>query len=164
CVAANARVTHRGSNRTLTYGQLTTKAAAMTPPALDSVPLKAQSDFKIVGQAKGGYDNRRIVTGQPTFGIDFTLPGMLYAVYEKSPALGATVQSANISEVKPLPGVRHVLVVEGTTDTRGLMPGVAIVADSWWQAKTAREKLQVTWASHPTAEQRSGGVAARRPH
>jgi isoquinoline 1-oxidoreductase beta subunit len=161
CAAANARVTHRGSNRTLTYGQLTAKAAAMMPPALDSVPLKPQSDFKIVGQAKGGYDNRRIVTGQPTFGIDFTLPGMLWAVYEKSPVFGAKVQSANIAEVKALPGVRHVLVVEGTTDTRGLMPGVAIVADSWWQAKTAREKLQVTWASHPTSEQSSEGFAAR---
>ena len=161
CVAANATVSHRASNRSLTYGQLTAKAVTLTPPDLASVPLKPQSAFTIVGQPKGGYDNARIVTGQPTFGIDFTLPGMLWAVYEKSPVFGAKVASANVDAIKAMPGVRHVLVIEGTTDLRGLMPGVAIVADSYWQARTARQKLQVTWADSPTAQQSSEGYAAR---
>jgi len=160
CVAADARITHRPTNRTVTYGEIAGRAAALTPPDLQSVPLKAQSAHVIVGQPKGGVDNRRIVTGQPTFGIDFTLPGMLYAVYEKSPVFGAKVVRANVDEIKAMPGVRHVLIVEGTTDLRGLLPGVAIVADSWWQARTARQKLQVTWQDHPTARQSSEAWAA----
>ncbi len=162
CVAANARVTHRPSNRTLTYGQLAAKAATLTPPDLQSVPLKPISAHTIVGQPNiGGVDNKRIVTGQPTYGIDFTLPGMLFAVYEKSPVFAAKVVRANVDEIKAMPGVRHVLIVEGTADLRGLLPGVAIVADTWWQARTARQKLQVTWENHPTAQQSSEGYAAQ---
>ena len=87
CVAANTRVTHRASNRTLTYGQLAAKVATLTPPDLQSVRLKPQAEHKIVGTAIGGYDNPRIVTGQPTYGIDFTLPGMLYRSEEHTSEL-----------------------------------------------------------------------------
>ncbi|MBI4888616.1 MAG: xanthine dehydrogenase family protein molybdopterin-binding subunit [Acidobacteria bacterium] len=159
CYAASGSVHHRPSGRTMTYGQLAATAATLTPPDMNSVPLKPASSFGIIGQAKGGVDNRNIVTGRPTFGIDFTLPGMLYAVYEKCPVYGGTVVSANLDEVKALPGVRHAFVVAGTTDTRGLMPGVAIVADSWWQAQSARRKLRVTWNEGPTASQSSEGFA-----
>ena len=161
CSASAGTVSHRATNRSLTYGQLATKAATLTPPDMATVPLKSASSFTIVGHSKGGVDNGRIVTGQPTFGIDFTLPGMLYAVYEKCPVYGGKVVSANIDAVKALPGVRHVLVVEGTTDTRGLMPGVAIVADNWWQAQSARRTLKVVWNEGPTASQSSEGFARR---
>jgi isoquinoline 1-oxidoreductase subunit beta len=159
CVAAAGRVSHRATNRSLTYGELATRAAALTPPDMATVRLKAAADFSIVGHAKGGVDNADIVTGRPTFGIDFTLPGMLWAVYEKCPVYGGTVVNANLDAVKALPGVRHVLVIKGTTDTRGLMPGVAIVADSWWQAQSARGKLQVTWNEGPFAQESSEGFA-----
>ena len=156
-VATNASVTHRASNRTLTYGQLATAAAAIAPPDLQSVTLKNAADFTIVGQRRGGVDNAKIVTGQPAFGIDFTLPGMLFAVYEKAPVFGAKALSANLDIVKGQPGVRHAFIVAGTTDTRGLMPGVAIVADTWWQAQSARRRLQVQWEQHPTSQQSSDG-------
>ena len=145
----------------MTYGQLAATAATLTPPDMASVPLKPAARFEVIGKPKGGVDNRAIVTGQPTFGIDFTLPGMLYAVYEKCPVFGGTVVSANLDEVRKQPGVRHAFVVKGTTDTRGLMPGVAIVADSWWQAQSARRRLQVTWNEGPTAQQ-STELFARR--
>ena len=69
--------------------------------------------------------------GKPIFSIDFTLPGMLYAVYQKAPVFGAKVATANLDDIKKLPGVRHAFVLEGGTDLQQLLPGVAIVADSW---------------------------------
>jgi isoquinoline 1-oxidoreductase beta subunit len=145
----------------MTYGQLATKAATLTPPDMATLPFKPAAEFKIIGQPLPGVDNPKIVKGQPTYGIDFTLPGMLYAVYEKCPVYGGTLVTANVDEVKALPGVRHVLVVKGTTDTRGLMPGVAIVADNWWQAQTARKSLKVTWNEGRFAQESSEGFARR---
>ena len=161
CYAEKTAVHHRPSGRSMTYGQLAATAATLTPPDMATVPLKAATAFAVVGQPNQGVDNLAIVTGKPTFGIDLTLPGMLFAVYEKCPVYGGTVVRANLEEIKALPGVRHAFVVEGTTDTRGLMPGVAIVADSWWQAQTARRRLQVTWNEGPTAQQSSEGFARR---
>jgi isoquinoline 1-oxidoreductase beta subunit len=158
---ASGRVVHTATNRTLTYGALASRAATMTPPDMTKVKLKAASDYKIIGKHTSGVDNKRIVTGQPTFGIDFTMPGMLWAVYEKAPVYGAKVATANVDAIKALPGVRHVFVMDGTTELTGLMPGVAIVADSFYQAKTARDKLQVSWADHPTAQQSSEGFLKR---
>jgi isoquinoline 1-oxidoreductase beta subunit len=155
CYASAGTVIHRPTDRTLTYGALASRAATMTPPDMTKVQLKPASEYKIIGKQTGGVDNRKIVTGQPAFGIDFTLPGMLFAVYEKSPIFGARVATHNLDAIKTMSGVRHAFVVEGTTDLVGLMPGVAIVADTWWQAKTARDKLQVTWQEHPTAQQSS---------
>jgi isoquinoline 1-oxidoreductase beta subunit len=159
CYASGAAVHHRPTGRSMTYGQLAATAATLTPPAMDTVPLKAAADFTIIGQPKPGVDNLAIVTGVPAFGIDFTLPGMLSAVYEKCPVYGGTVVSANLDEVRALPGVRHAFAVQGTTDTRGLMPGVAIVADTWWQAQRARRSLQVTWNEGPTAHQSTDDFA-----
>jgi isoquinoline 1-oxidoreductase beta subunit len=83
CVAADGRVSHRATGRTQAYGALASRAATMTPPDLQSVRLRPASEYKIIGKFTGGVDNARIVTGQPTFGIDFTLPNMLWAVYDK---------------------------------------------------------------------------------
>ncbi|MBI4486396.1 MAG: xanthine dehydrogenase family protein molybdopterin-binding subunit, partial [Acidobacteria bacterium] len=159
CRASAGTIVHQPSGRSLTYGQLASAAAKLAPPDMASVALKPASQFRIIGQPKGGVDNAAIVTGKPAFGIDFTLPGMLSAVYEKCPVFGGKVVSANLDEIKALPGVRHAIVVEGTTDLRGLMPGVAIVADNWWQAQSARRQLKVTWDEGQTKQQSSEGFA-----
>ena len=161
CRTASGAVLHTASKRSLAYGKLLAKAATLTPPALETVPLKDSKDFKIIGTRVPGVDNRAIVTGRPLYGIDFTLPGMLHATFVKCPVFAGKVGSANLDQVKSQPGVRHAFVIEGVTALDGLHGGVAILADSWWAARSARETLQVTWNEGATAEQSSAGFAQR---
>jgi isoquinoline 1-oxidoreductase beta subunit len=154
CATDQGAVVHAASKRRATYGQLATKAATLTPPA--NAPLKDPKDFKLIGTRVPGVDNQKIVTGAPLFGIDVKLPGMLYATYTKCPVFGGTVVSANLDEVKKLPGVRDAFVLDGI---QGLTPGVAIVADSTWNAFSAGESLQVKWNEGPVASQSSVEMA-----
>ena len=161
CTTASGVVTHRGSNRRLTYGELVDRAATVPPPALETVTLKDPKDFRIIGTRVPGVDNFRIVTGKPLYGIDVTMPGMLYAVFEKCPVFGGKVATANVEEISKLPGIRHAFVVAGTDNLNGLVGGVAIVGDTWWAARSARTRLKVTWNEGPTATQSSAGFIAQ---
>lgn len=153
CVAADSAVHHRPTGRQLGYGQLVEKASGISVPDAGKVRLKDPQDYKLLGTRVGGVDNAAIVTGKPLFGIDVKLPGMLYAVYAKCPVFGGQVRRANLEGIKALTGVRDAFVIEGTRDLRGLMPGVAIVAESTWAAFSARQQLQVEWDEGPFAKE-----------
>jgi isoquinoline 1-oxidoreductase beta subunit len=145
CTTSGATVHHTASRRSLKYAELVPAAAKLPVPAPASVKLKEPKDYKLLGTRITGVDNPKIVSGQPLFGIDVKQPGMLYAVYEKCPAFAGKVVKANVDQVKRLPGVRDAFVIEGSDDLFGLLPGVAIVADSTWAAFSARKQLRVTW-------------------
>ena len=161
CSTSAGQVQHRASGRTLGYGALASRAATLPLPDPTSVTLKNPADFTIIGKGIPGVDNLKIVTGQKLFAIDFTTDGMLHAVFEKCPVFGGRVASANVEAIRAMPGVRHAFVVEGGDDLTTLVPGVAIVADTYWQARIAREALQVTWDEGPSASQGSDGWARR---
>jgi len=159
CSTDSGVVEHRPSGRKLGYGALAGKAASLPVPDLATLRLKNPKEFKIVGRPIPGVDSPLVVTGKPLFGIDVTVPGMLYAVFQKCPVFGGKVASANTDAIKSLPGVRHAFVVKGGDDPQGLLDGVAIVAESWWAASKAREKLQISWNEGAAATESSAGFA-----
>ncbi len=167
CTTSMGKVMHASSKRSLTYGELASKAASLTPPDMKTAKWKYPKDTKIIGCRQAGNDVPPIGTGKPIFGIDFTTPGMLYAVYHKCGVLGGKVVSHNLDEIKKLPGVKHAFVCEGTIKPGNLImgdgfePGIAIVADSWWMAQSARQKLKVEWDEGLGKDQSSAGFAAK---
>lgn len=154
------RLVHAASKRSAGYGEFATAAAKITPPDPASLTLKDPKTYRIIGKPIPGIDNHKIVTGQPLFGSDIKLPGMLYAVYERSPVIGGSAISANLDAIKALPGVKHAFIVPGSHGG-GSMSGVAIVADSWWTAEQARKQLQVTWEDGLAAADDSAAFSKR---
>ena len=135
CVAKDSVITHRPSGRTLRYGQVAAAAARLTPP--DPVPLKDPREWTVIGQSKPRLDTAAKTTGSLIYGSDLKMPGMLVAVPRRCPVFGGRVKSFDAAAVRTKPGVRHVLQVgEGA---------VAVVADTFWQAKTALDALPVEW-------------------
>src|SRR5271167_3910014 len=159
CETQSGKVIHAPTKRSMSYGRLASKAASVPPPDLASLPLKDPKDYKIIGKPHLGVDSPLVVTGQPLFGIDVTVPGMLYAVFAKSPVFGGNVQSANLDALKSQPGIRDAFIVPGGGAFNGLASGVAIVATSWWLANKARDVLEVVWDEGATAAQSSEGFA-----
>ncbi|HEY7759588.1 MAG TPA: molybdopterin cofactor-binding domain-containing protein [Burkholderiales bacterium] len=132
--AENGNLIGPGGKR-MSYGMAAPKAAQMEPPK--DVPLKAASAFKVIGNAKQKrLDTPQKVKGEPTFGIDTRVPGMMYAAVAMSPYLGGKVKAYDDSRAKNMPGVKAVVQYSR---------GVAVVADSYWQAKKAKDLLEIDW-------------------
>ena len=165
CSTASGRVLHKASNRSASYGELAAKAATLPAPDFSKLKLKDPKDYKIIGKSTVSVETKDIVTGKPIFGIDVKVPGMLYAVMQRTPVLGGKAVSANLDAIKAMKGVKHAFIIEGRPlasdypnylfQDPGFESGVAIVADSWWAAQSAREKLEVKWDAGKWATQDS---------
>ncbi|TWO66997.1 xanthine dehydrogenase family protein molybdopterin-binding subunit [Caenimonas sedimenti] len=150
CRAANSVVTHAPSGRTLTYGKLADAAGKLTPPA--DVPLKDPKDWKLVGKRMARLDTVEKVTGKQIYGADLQMPGMLNAAIKDCPVFGGKVKSFNAAAIERRPGVKKVVRVGDSA--------VAVVADTWWRAKTALDALPIEWDLGPNAKESSATVAA----
>lgn len=134
CHAEKSFIVHKPSGRRLSYGALAVAAAKITPP--HDVKLKPAGDWKIIGTSVARFDIPAKTDGSAVFGIDVKLPGMVYAVPRQCPVFGGTVKSYDESKIKGMPGVMAVVAIPN---------GVAVVAQHFWQAKTAAEALPVEW-------------------
>jgi len=134
CCAIRGSVVHHSSGRRLSYGELVDRAANLPMPK--DVRLKEPSEFKIIGKPMHRLDTSTKVDGSAVFGIDVQMPGLLVATVVHPPVFGAKVMSFDASKAKAVPGVRHVLAIGR---------GIAVVADTFWQAKKGAEALQVKW-------------------
>jgi len=141
------------SGRKTTYGKVAAAAAKLTPPDPKSIKLKDAKDWKIAGKPLKRLDTADKLNGSKVYAIDVKLPGMLLAAIRKSPVHGGKLSSYDDAKVTGMPGVKGVVKVHDNA--------VAVVADSWWRAKTALEALPVVWDEGANASQSSATIAER---
>jgi len=148
CSVASSVITHVPTGRTTTYGQVAALAAKLFPP--EHVELKDPKDWKLIGQPVKRLDTDDKLNGKQVFGADLQLPGMLNAAIKACPVFGGKLKSFDDTRVSKMPGVRKVVAVEEDA--------VAVVADSWWQAKTALGALPITWDEGPNTKLSSASI------
>jgi isoquinoline 1-oxidoreductase subunit beta len=134
CRAAGSRITHLPSGRVATFGEVAEAAAGVAPP--QRVRLKDPKDWKLIGTPQKRFEVTDKITGAPIYGIDVRLPNMLYAAIRQCPVFQGTLRAVDDAAIAGMKGVRHVV---------RLPDAVAVVAESWWQAKRALAALPVTW-------------------
>src|SRR2546425_9713989 len=149
CSAANSVITHKPSGRTTMYGKVAEAAAKLTPPA--NVALKDPKDWKLIGKSVKRLDTMDKLSGAQVYGADLKLPGMLNAAIKDCPVFGGKVKSFEAAKVTGMPGVRYVVPVGDSA--------VAVVAETWWQAKTALDALPIVWDEGPNAQVSSATIA-----
>ncbi len=148
--AGNSLVTHVPSGRTLSYGHLAPAAGKLEPPA--EVALKDPKDWKIAGKRLARLDTADKVTGKQVYGADLKMPGMLNAAIKDCPVFGGKVKSFDAAAIEKRPGVKKVVRVGDSA--------VAVVADTWWRAKSALDAMPIEWDAGPNAKESSATVAA----
>lgn len=162
CRAERGEVVHPSTDRRLSYGALVQPASRLDPPDPAAVRLKEPADFTLVGTPRVNVDAPEIVVGEARFGLDFRVPGMLYAAVARAPTFGARVRSVHVEAALTLPGVRRVVPID--TDAFPDFPpnspkppdGVAVVADSTWAALRGRDALEVEWSGGAGSESTDG--------
>ncbi|WP_298244001.1 molybdopterin cofactor-binding domain-containing protein [uncultured Bradyrhizobium sp.] len=149
CAAENSVITHKPSGRTTTYGKVAEAAAKLTPPA--EVKLKDPKDWKLIGKGVKRLDTVDKTTGAMIYGADVKLPNMLNAAIKDCPVFGGKLKSYDEAKIAGMKGVKKVVKVGDTA--------VAVVADTWWHAKTALEALPIVWDEGDNAKVSSESIA-----
>jgi isoquinoline 1-oxidoreductase subunit beta len=149
CTAANSIITHTPSGRTTTYGKVAEAAAKIEPPA--DVKLKDPKDWKLAGKGVKRLDTVDKTTGKMTYGVDVKLPGMLNAAIKACPVFGGKLKSYDEAKITGMKGVKKVVPVGDYA--------IAVVADTWWHAKTALDKLPIVWDEGENAKVSSASIA-----
>ena len=151
CAARDSIVTHTPTGRTLRFGEVVAEAARLAVP--ENVGLKPPAEWTLIGQSIPRIDTADKTTGKLIYASDLKMPGMLVAVPKRSPVFGGRMRSFDAARVASMPGVKHVLAVGENA--------VAVVADTFWQAKTALDALPIIWDSGENAQISSATIAAR---
>ncbi len=149
----NGIITHPASKRTTTYGKVAAAAARLTPPDPASIKLRDPKNWKIAGKPLRRLDTLPKVDGSLVYAIDVTLPGMRCAAIKACPVFGGKLVSFDESRIAARPGSPRAVKVNDAT--------VAVVADTWWRAKSALEALPIVWDEGPGATQSSATIAER---
>ncbi len=134
CMTRDGTVTHQASGQRATYGELASAAAKLPVPA--EPKLKDPKNYRLIGKSQQRFDIPAKVTGEAQFGIDVRIPDMLYAAIAQCPVFGGTLKSVDDSKAKAMPGVKRVV---------SLINAVAVVADSYWRARSALAALTIVW-------------------
>jgi isoquinoline 1-oxidoreductase subunit beta len=148
CTVEKGVITHGPSKRKTTYGKVAEAAAKLEPPK--DIKLKDPKDWKVIGKPVNRLDMVDKVTGKQVYGFDLKLPGMLNAAIKECPVFGGKVKSFDAARVASMSGVKKVVPVGATA--------VAVVADTWWQAKSALDKLPIEWDEGPNAKVSSATI------
>jgi isoquinoline 1-oxidoreductase beta subunit len=141
CSASMSVITHTPSGKRLRYGEIAAEAAKLTPPT--DVTVKTPAQWTLIGRGVKRLDTAEKLSGKTVFAIDVQLPGMLSAAIAQCPVFGGKLKSFDASKISAMQGVRQVLQVDDST--------VAVVADKWFQAKTALAALPIVWDEGPNA-------------
>jgi isoquinoline 1-oxidoreductase subunit beta len=149
CRTADSVISHPPSGRRTTYGKVADAASKLTPPK--DVKLKDPKDWKLAGKRLARLDTVDKTTGAQVYGMDLKLPGMLNAAIRDCPVFGGKVKSFKAAEITGRPGVKKVVQIGDSA--------VAVIADTWWHAKTALDALPIEWDNGPNATLSSADIA-----
>ena len=149
CVAANSTITHKPSGRKTTYGHVADAAGKLEVPK--DIVLKDPKDWKLIGKPVKRLDTRDKLTGKQAYGIDVKLPGMLNAAVKACPVFGGKVKSVDSAKAQAMPGVKKIVTVDNNA--------VAVIAETWWHAKSALEAVVIEWDGGENVKVSSASIA-----
>ncbi|WP_105429594.1 molybdopterin cofactor-binding domain-containing protein [Neorhizobium sp. T6_25] len=152
CTVAKGVITHAGTGRSTSYGKVAAAASSLTPPAADSITLKDPKTWTIAGRPLKRLDTAEKLNGRQVYSIDMKLPGMLNAALKVCPVFGGKIKSFDVTQIERMPGFKKAVRLGDT--------GVAVIADTWWRAKTALDALPIEWDEGPNANVQQADILA----